>query len=81
MVGALSFGRAFIAQDAGMLATVPAQLRGVTGGTRFDRLGGALLHAILRRNIRRDDCVDWKGIGVRAKNMRWLEPFRGPLRP
>ena len=50
-----------------MLATVPAHSRGVTGGTRFDRLGGALLHAILRRNIRRDDCVDWKGIGVGAK--------------
>jgi len=81
VVGALLFGHAFIVQDAGTLETIPAQLRGVTGAKQFDQCGGALLHAFLRRNIRRDDCGAWKGIGVAVKNMRWLEPFRGPLRP
>jgi hypothetical protein len=64
-----------------MLATVPAHLRGVTSGTQSDPFGCALIHAFLRRNIPRDDCIAWTGIGVGAKNMRWLEPFRGPLRP
>jgi hypothetical protein len=81
VVSALAFGRAYIVQDAGMLATVPAHLRGVTRRTQFDPFGRAVGHALLRSNIPRDGCVAWKGVGVGAENVRRLELFRGPLRP
>jgi hypothetical protein len=38
VVGALSFGRAFIVQDAGVLETVPAHWRVLASGRKSDTL-------------------------------------------